>query len=151
MNPAAAHPGITRIDISKMEGKGSTHGWEMRIRRRHVKDEMFFSDREHGGKTKALAAARKYRDKMDRDIPRYSRREIAEIISKRNTSGVAGVRLAEIFSPKNRKKYRAWVAYWSPVPHVRKTKSFAVEKFGDEEACRLAVAARREGVAEMKD
>ena len=143
--------GITRIDIAKTEHKGQTHGWEVRIRRRHVKDETFFSDREHGGKTKAFAAARKYRDKIARDIPPFSRREIAQIISKRNTSGIVGVRLAEKRTGHKPDcgPYLFWVANWSPAPHKRKTCAFSVDKYGDDEAFKLAVKARKKGVAEM--
>src|SRR5438105_3096536 len=126
MKKENANLGITRLDISKTENNGATHGWEVRIRRRGVKDEMFFSDREHGGKQKALAAAHKYRDKMNRDIPRYSRKEIAEIVSKRNMSGVVGVRLAEKIARRGKKNrcYKFWVASWSPAPHQRKTRAF---------------------------
>jgi hypothetical protein len=145
MKTTDTNAGITRIDIAKEGGKGATHGWEVRIRRRHVKDEVFFSDREHGGKTGALDAAQKYRDKMDRDIPRYSRREVAEIASKRNSSGVVGVRLAEkrVGRGEDLRLYKFWTAFWSPAPGRRKSRAFSVEKFGEEEAYKLAVAAAR--------
>lgn len=138
---------ITRIDT------GSTHGFEVRFMRRGYVFEKLFSDAVYGGKRKALAAAREYRDELEAEYPHYSRKEVARIKSERNTSGVVGVRLSEETDDRwpSKPVYLYWVAQWSPSPGVRKTKRFSVNKYGEEEAFRLALAARRKGVREMDE
>ena len=138
---------ITRIDTH------STHGYQLRFQRRGNVVDKFYSDGSHGGKTKALAAARKHRDELEKKHKPYSRKEIAKIRSEKNTSGVVGVRLAEEKSVSGEWEYTYyfWVAQWSPKPGVRKTKRFSVSKYGDEEAYKMAVAARQKGVRDMAD
>lgn len=144
---------ITRIDIDPGDGKIGTHGYEVRFMRRGEKFEKFFGDSACGGKRKALAAARQYRDELEAQFPPYSRKEVAEIKSKRNTSGIVGVRLAEEVDRRwpNEPVYLYWVAQWSPKPGVRKTKRFSVDKYGEEDALRLAMKARKDGVKQMED
>ena len=68
--------------------------------------------------------------------------------SARNRSGVVGVRLHEQVDRRGEFEYHSWswVAQWTDGHGRRRTKSFAVEKFGDVEAFRLAWQARKEGV-----
>lgn len=142
-----ANRNITRIDT------GATHGYQLRFQRRGKVVDKFYSDSIHGGKNKALAAAKKHRDQLEKDNPRYSRKEMAQKVSSKNTSGVVGVRLAEEKSVVGEWEYTYyfWVAQWSPKPGVRKTKRFSVNKYGDEKAYKMAVAARKKGVREMDD
>ena len=79
---------ITRIDIDPGEGKAGTHGYEVRFMRRGQTFEKFFGDSVYGGKRKALTAARDHRDELEREHPHYSRKEVAQIKSSRNTSGI---------------------------------------------------------------
>ena len=115
--------------------------------------EKFFGDSVYGGKRKALTAARDHRDELEREHPHYSRKEVAQIKSSRNTSGIVGVRLSEEIDRRwpNEPVYLYWVAQWSPSPGVRKTKRFSVDKYGDEEAFRLALKARSDGLKEMEE
>jgi hypothetical protein len=54
---------ITRFDF------GRTHGWWVRIRRRGRSVQAFYSDGKHGGRTRALARARRQRDHWLRVLP----------------------------------------------------------------------------------
>ena len=138
---------ISRVDTA------STHGYQVRFMRRGYVTEKFFSDSIFGGKRKALAAARKLRDKLEKESSHYSRKEVARIKSVRNTSGVVGVRLAEEvkLDLPSKPVYRYWVAQWSPEPGVRRTRRFSINKYGDKAAYKKAVAARKKGVREMED
>jgi len=122
------------------------------MRRGHVFEKLF-SDGPLGGKRKALAAARDYRDQLEEEYPHYSRKEIARIKSERNSSGTVGVRLSQEADARwpSQPVYLYWVAQWSPSPGVRKTKRFSVNKYGADKAYKLALAARRKGVREMED
>jgi hypothetical protein len=54
---------ITRFEF------GRTRGWWVRIRRRGNAVQAFFSDGRHGGRAKALAKARRQRDRWLRTLP----------------------------------------------------------------------------------
>jgi len=139
---------ITRIDAS-------TRGYEVRVMRRGKGYCKLFSDSLCGGKRKALQAAREYRDELvaelaDKEITRKQR---ARKKSVRNYSGVVGVRYVEETDSHGDREYTYgyWEAQWSPEPGKRKKRRFSVNKYGDEGAYKLALKARRKGVAEMSD
>lgn len=57
--------GIVRID----QPEKYNHGWWVRRRRGAKMYSKFFADKKHGGKGKALAAARGYNDELSRMFP----------------------------------------------------------------------------------
>ncbi|WP_153559143.1 AP2 domain-containing protein [Roseimaritima sediminicola] len=141
-----ANRNITRID------RQTTGGYLVRIMRRGKLHSAYFAFEEHGGKRKALAAAREYRDELEQRLKGYSPKRQVQKLRANNTSGVAGVRLVEETDPrwKSKPTYRYWVAQWSPAKGVRRTKRFSVEKYGNDKAYKMAVRARKRGVAEME-
>jgi hypothetical protein len=143
---------ITRIETKPSEGKRPVKGYEVRIYRREVRFNKFISDSAHGGKTKALNAARELRDKMIAKIKPLSRREKALKPSGRTTSGHRGVRLRTTVIAKNKKMYvyEHVEASWSPEPGKVIKRIFSVERLGIKEAWRLALECRRKGVAKIK-
>lgn len=148
----AANRNITRIELKALEGKSQVKGWEVRIYRREERFDQFFSDSLHGGKTKALEAARVVRDKMEKKLPIYTRRERANLVTTRNTSGYRGVRLRTTIVVRNKKKYvyEHVEASWSPEPGNVVKQSFPVEALGLEKAWELAIACRKKAVASLK-
>lgn len=141
-------------NISRIE-TGSTRGYEVRVMRRGTQVCKHFSDRQWGGKRKALAAAREYRDNLvtvlaGREI---SRKERARAQRSSNQSGIVGVRYTELRDSRgeNEYVYAFWEAQWSPRPGVRKTRRFSINKYGDEKAKRMAIQARKKGVSEMDE
>ena len=144
---------ITRIDIDEGPGRAGTHGYEVRLMRRGQTFHKFFGDSSSGSKRKALAAARVYRDVLKATHQPYSRKEVAQLKSIRNTSGTVGIRLSEEVDRRgpNELVYLYWVAQWSPKSGVRKTRRFSVTKYGEEEAFRLAQKARRDGLKSMEE
>lgn len=142
---------ISRVDYDPEDRSGS-HGYLLRFMRRGYTVESFFSDATHGGKRNALAEARKFRDQLEEAYPPYSRQELAELKSTRNTSGIVGVRYVEEVDKRwpSQPSYAYWVAQWSPAPYVQKTRRFSVDKYGYEKARQLAVKARKEGVKAME-
>ncbi|MGB7326316.1 MAG: AP2/ERF family transcription factor [Rubripirellula sp.] len=141
----SADRNITRIE------RVTTGGYLIRMMRKTKMHMEYFSDREYGGKRKALQAARKHRDKMEEKLKGFTPKQIANKERSNNTSGVVGVRYVEEVDPRWKSKpvYGYWVAQWSPQPGVRKTQRFSVEKYGDDEAYELAVKARNKGVRSM--
>jgi hypothetical protein len=147
-----ANRNITRIDNSGGEGKRPVRGYEVRIYRRGQRFNQFFSDSAHGGKKGALEEARTVRDKMEKKLKPYTRRELAEKVTARNTSGHRGVRLRKTIVTKDDKKYvyEHVEASWSPEPGKVVKKSFSVAKLGLQEAWKLAIDARQKAVSKIK-
>ncbi len=142
---------ISRIETLSANGK-TYGGWEVRLQRRGQKTERFFSDNAHGGKRGALQAAKEFRDELENDLGRYTVKELASTPSVRNQSGVVGVRLHQQKDTRGDYEYHywCWIAQWTDGRGRRKTRSFSVHQYGDEEAYRLACEARSEGINQAK-
>lgn len=143
--------GITRIDIDRE--RRPTHGYEVRIRKRNVNIQKFFSDANFKSKAEALEEARKYRDKALKENPPLTRAEFSNIPRKVTDSGIVGVSLITTIDRRKKKTYYYdyWKAWWSPKPGVHKTKIFSVNKYGYNEALKLAKKTREEGLKQMQD
>jgi hypothetical protein len=142
---------ISRIETRSASGK-VYGGWEVRMQRRGKKTEKFFSDNAFGGNRAALEAAKKFRDQLESSSRKYSVKELARKPSRRNKSGIVGVRLHEQIDTRGDFEYHYWywVAQWTDGLGRRRTRSFSVHTYGDEEAFRLACEARRKGVNQAK-
>ncbi|QDT12162.1 AP2 domain protein [Planctomycetes bacterium K23_9] len=140
-----ANRNITRIN------RQSTGGYLVRITRKGKLRSKYFADVD-GGKRKALQEARLYRDELESKMRGYSSKQLAKKERADNTSGYPGVRKATEADPRwpSNPCYNYWIAQWSPSKGVRRTRRFSVEKYGEEEAFRLAVQARKRGVASME-
>lgn len=145
-----------RRNISRIVSHGPNAmkycGWEVRIQRRGEKTAKFFSDSLHDGNRNALNAAKKFRDELVAESRKFTVKERALTPSIRNQSGIVGVRLHQQKDHRGDFEYQYWywIAQWVDGRGQRKTRSFSVHQHGDEEAYRMACAARRKGVAQAK-
>lgn len=143
---------ISRIDFKNDAGEVTHGGWEVRFHRRGKKIEKFFSDNIFGSKTKALAQARVYRDEIESKLPKLNVHELSRTPSKRNQSGIVGVRRHEQTDVRGDwgYTYSFWVAQWTDENGKRRTRSFSINHYGEEEALRLAIKARKKGMFDRK-
>jgi hypothetical protein len=144
---------ITRNETRHDKGQGVVRGWTVRLHRAGKVFERFFSDAAHDGKQAALLAASECRDAKEKEMPTYSRREIAEIITRRNSSGVRGVRIRKshhVLADGEECFYLSAEASWSPHPNVIRKKSFSLDLYGEEEAWKLALKARKDGLSDLE-
>lgn len=141
--------GICRVDNEASR----THGWVVTIQRRGVIYRRQFSDGKLGGKRKALATAKRYRDDLVSRFPPLRRGDHADIVKRNNTSGVVGVSRYCATESRDRpspKQRWYWVASWSlPDGSPRRVK-FSIGKYGEAEAFRLAARARRAAIKKME-
>src|ERR1039458_2978983 len=147
MNRPSATPGICRID----QPSHRTHGFFVRLQRKGKIHTAFFTDKMHGGREQALAAAQEYCRQLAAKLGtplRMSRRAWAEIRRRKGSSGIVGVQKSVDRRFKRPRIY--WKATWSPEPYVVRRRQFSERKFGDREARRLAIRARRAGLRSMK-
>ncbi len=141
-----------RRNISRIEQysrSGTEHsGWEVRIQRRGKRIEKFFADNAHRGKRAALQAAKAFRDSMEQELKPYTVKELAKSPSIRNKSGIVGVRRSVHTDIRGNYEfmYAFWVAQWTDGKGRRRTRSFSVDRHGEEQAFRMALQARQNGV-----
>ena len=137
--------GITRIDNERSR----THAWVVIIARKRKKYFGSFSDVTYHGKSKALAAAKRYRDAILAQYPPMTMKEFCSILKRNNRSGIPGV-CRYVRSNKNGEQACYWIARWSPEPRKTKQKKFSVKKYGEEDAFRLAFLARKKALKQVK-
>jgi hypothetical protein len=139
--------GITRVD----HDPSRTHAWRVTIQRQGKIHVGHFSDGVHGGKQKALAAAKAFRDAVVARHPPLSRKDYCSILRRNNRSGYAGVSFhAEVIdTEKGPVERRFWIARCPMEPWRTRLVKFSVAKYGAEGAFRRAVKARREALARL--
>jgi hypothetical protein len=143
---ADAPPGA-HYAISRLQAKPGIWCWAVAFRRRGKAYYKAFYDFRRGGSGKALAAAIKWRDAQLAKTQTLSQREFHQLVRSNNHSGVVGVQLIK---PKNQPlgSWRARVKLPSGKEIMR---AFAVSKYGDEGAFKLAVEARSELLGLVED
>ncbi len=137
---------IKRINYS-YETKTPSLGWWVRFKRKGEKFDHFFNDNAFGSEEESLKAAKLYRDAIEKELG------IAKINpgvgGAKNKSGIVGVSRTTTISKKDygTYKYDIWQAHWTDELGKRHSKKFFVSEHGEEEALRLAIEARRNGIA----
>lgn len=147
INRPSPTPGISRID----QPSHRTHGFFVRLQRKGRMHTAFFTDKMHGGREPALAAAQEYCRQLAAQLGtpvQMSRRDWAEVRRRKGVSGIHGVQ--KIVDRRFQRPRIYWKATWSPEPYVVRRKMFSARKYGNAEARRLAIHARRAGVEGMK-
>jgi hypothetical protein len=147
MSRSFATPGICRID----QPSHRTHGFFVRLSRQGKIHSAFFSDKRHGGREQAFAAAQAHREELAARLGRpvrMARRQWAEIVRRKGRSGIHGVQRIVDRRVKPWRKY--WKAAWSPEPYVVARKQFSIRKHGEAKARQLAIQARRAGLRSIK-
>lgn len=134
--------GISRIDSQ------STHGWFVRVYRDGSVHSKFFSDGVHGGKRKALTAAREYKAEYEREhpagpLPGYPSVPFRTRPPRNNTSGVVGV--SETFQrARDGSRLRCFCVSWCPRRNTPRSKRFYHHLYDSrEEAFKAAVEFRK--------
>ena len=127
--------GITRYDI---EDQG-TYGFMVRISREGNHINEFFSDKNNGGKRKALESARKRYRQLKRKLP--PPQTTKGVRTRRNRSGVVGVHLAKCESVYG-EEYSSYCASWKTTNGKRSNLSFSFKKYGKKKAWELACLSR---------
>jgi hypothetical protein len=147
MNKPSATPGVCRID----QPAKHNHGFFVRLQRRGKIHSAFFSDKMHGGRVQALAAAQEHHRQLAAKLGtpvRMSRRQWAQLPRGKGSCSIVGVQRLVVRRDGKVRKY--WKATWSPKPYVVARKVFSVERYGSRKAKRLAIRARRAGLRSMQ-
>ncbi|MFP4166639.1 MAG: hypothetical protein ACLFUF_05660 [Opitutales bacterium] len=139
---AKSEKGISRID------SGTTHGWFVRGYRNGKIYSKLFSDRKSGGKGKALALARDYRDELQDKLEAIPKKPRIVLSDTRNKTGELGISRVTEIDP-NRGDHDCYSVSWRPEPGVQERASFSINKYGEKKAFRLAVEFRKARMREI--
>lgn len=133
--------------ISRIEAKPSIWCWSVNFRRRGKAHYKSFYDLQLGGAKRALAAAIEWRDRQLARTQALSKREFHQLVRTNNQSGMPGV---QFIQPKNQ-PLGSWQARLKLPDGKEKTRTFAVGKYGFDEAFRMAAEARKELLDRIED
>lgn len=142
---------ITRFDIEK-PGKTGQHGWWVRLQKGGEKFQNFFNDSKFGGKEEGLNAARIFRDIVklqlaDKVVGKRKKNK------NRSSPGIVGVSRFEGPCKSHGYTYdrKVWTAHWLNEKGKSAGSSFSIDKYGEEEAFRLALKARKKGIEHQRE
>jgi hypothetical protein len=133
-----------------MNSSGGTYYWRVSISRQSVRHRKSFSDSTYGGAAAALLAAKAWRDQMFSTLPMVSKAQRVAHVNSTNTSGIAGV--GRVSDLRNGVMSSIWVAHCPKVKgQRRRSRTFSIAKYSEEQAFALAVQARAAFVAEFTE
>ncbi|MCF6314584.1 MAG: hypothetical protein L3J39_19205 [Verrucomicrobiales bacterium] len=136
---------IKRIDSTK------THGWQVHVRRGGRLSTKLFSDRIHKGKTKALTAAKAFRDGLIDEMAKYAKPLWRIKRTARTNTGEIGVSQTHYTNSSGKKRKVITVTVRSELGKAVNRK-FSVDKLGYDEAVKQAVTWRNKILrARLKD
>lgn len=141
----AAFRNIKRMD----DPSRSTHGWLVRVQRHHRIAIKLFSDGVWGGKRKALAAARDWRDLQTQPLAEYSQKLWRRNgLRRNNRSGVVGAARYERKPDAGKKASGGafWMASWVDEHGASRKRKFSVSRWGERGAKRMAIEEREQQV-----
>lgn len=119
-------------------------GWVVSLKRRGQRWAKCFSDRPDG-RLAARQRARQFRTQMLSELPKATKVKRTYVL---NTTGVIGVARVRDRTKAGRTVWR-YVAQWPTLDGTRAKATFAIGRFGEGEARRRAVQARRDGLAQI--
>ncbi|MEN9133861.1 AP2/ERF family transcription factor [Xanthomonas euvesicatoria] len=119
-------------------GRGRLLRWSVSITRGGEHFDKEFRVATYGDAEKAKAAAIAYRDALLSRVPATSRRDFATIVRSNNKSGTPGVMRRE------ENGFARWCAMVSLPNGKTRRRTFAVQKYGEDQARERAIKARLE-------
>lgn len=141
----AAFRNIRRMD----DPSRSTHAWLVQVQRHKHAAIKMFSDNVWGGKRKALAAARQWRDEHTQPRGEYQH-ELwrRNILRRNNSSGLVGIaRYERKPLPSGKPSHGAfWLAFWVDEHGISRKRKFSVRRWGEHRAKQMAIEVREQGV-----
>ena len=122
----------------------------MRIRRGKRNFQEWFADKKFGGRRKAKVAALNRYQRLNAKLPTTTLSS-KDRKTKRNSSGKVGVYLKKSTGRNESKgEYYAYVAFWLNPRGQKESVSFALEKYGQTKAWKMACHAREHETANKK-
>lgn len=149
-DPVPAHETPGEPDLRNIVrcGPDGGNGWRVAISRQSPQRvySRTFADAQHGGVAGALTVAQGWRDAIEKRYPGQPRRQRNPSPEANDAPGVTGVYRIVVWRQRpdgGRLPEYLWRAVTPSMIAPRRCRVFSVTRYGEEEARRLAVAARR--------
>jgi hypothetical protein len=124
-------------------------GWFVRYMREGAQFRRTFNDNDYGGEDQSYQAAEEFHRQLVAYFPPRTRKEHSEQ-RRKNSREIIGI--SRVTKMVKNKEYHFWRASWTDVSLGRpRNTSFSINKYGEEEAKRLAIEARRAHLEELGD
>ena len=143
MRRVQGFPGLYREDVGK---EGTRYRIIISRNRKRIQEYFYFGVKRSEADARA-EAIRRWKEIRD-SSPVITRSAFAQIERRKSPSGVVGVR--RITSEVKGHPYDFWIAVFSDQRGNKKMRSFSVNKYGEAEAKKLALKARRDALAAME-
>lgn len=142
-----AQPDDTDYALSEGRGTKGTPYWLVSFSRAGVMHVRRFYGPKHGGMDAARTAALAWRDQMLATVPPMGKLAFCQIPRSNSPNDIPGV----VRSAPKRQAEGIWQARLKLAGQRARVASFSVAKYGEAEAYRLAVEARKRMLAEAED
>ena len=137
-------PGLYREELGK---EGTRFRIVIHRDKKLTQEYFFFGVKKSEADARAAAIARW--KVLRKTLPVITRVAFAEIERRKSRTGVVGV--TRVMQTVKGFEYDFWRATWTGRRGERHIRVFSVNKYGEDEAKKLAVKARRDGLAELAD
>ena len=107
---------------------------------------FYFTDRD--SEADAFERAKRIWTELRASMPLVTRHLNAQIERRKSPSGIVGVR--RVTTPTKGHDYDYWVAVYTDSRGQRRTKSFSVNLYGEADAKKRAIEARKDGLAQLQ-
>jgi hypothetical protein len=134
------HKNITRVDRDR-PGRAPEHGFHVRLSWKREVFQKWFSDKAHGDRLGALAAALAWRDAKERELGKPRSEHGIKGQDVTSNTGIVGVSRLDV---DGHPYYRA---LWRDPEGRQHVRFFRIDRLGEKRALRAAVKARQEGIA----
>lgn len=146
-----ANSGYKSITRVKRRKKNSA-GWFVRVCFRGVIHQKLFSDSNYPSPRAALQDAIEWRNETEKALGKPRTDRVVVGMSRRNRTGIIGVRLNRKPSQRpgmGQRMSRVYEVTWCPEPGLIRRTSVSIEKYGEREARRRALAIRERAELEI--
>jgi hypothetical protein len=144
MRRVPGFPGLYREDVGKEDTR-----FRIVIQRKNETTQEYFYFGAKRSEADARAAAINRWKEIRESKPVMSRLEFAQVERRKSRTGMVGVRPTRKIVKGH--EYFFCEGWWSDRRRNRRVRGFSVQKYGEAEAKRLAIKARRDGLAEVGD
>ena len=135
-------PGFYREELKTGEKR-----FRIVIRRHDLITQKYFYFTSRNSEIDALKRAKLIWSDLRKMMPVITRQINAQIERRKSPSGFIGVR--RVTSPRKGHDYDDWKAVFTDIRGQRRTKSFSVNLYGEQEAKKLAIQARLDGLSQL--
>lgn len=133
---------IYRVDTQT----NATHAWMVIVRRKKHAVQRMFSDGVHGGKGKALAAAKAWHAEQVSPLTEFEHQMWVRTIKRRNNrSAIVGVSRVV----RSDSGIATWMASWTDETGRNRTRKFSTRLWGERTAKRMAIDERQRQLLKM--